>query len=149
MPRFVFALQPVLDQRLHAEREQQRLVAEIERERQALESRLRAVQRHLSNGKREVRTALSAGVVSINDVRLQAQAGIGWESEARRVVVELAAVHRRLDKARQKLLEAATARRSLELLRDRRHAEWTRGIRIAEERATDELATMRAVRRDA
>lgn len=149
MARFKFALQAVLDSRVHAEREKQRQLAEIERERLALEDRLRSVQGHLASGKREVREALSAGVVSISTVRLQAQAGIGWEAEARRVVVELAALHRRLERARQELLEATTARRSLELLRDRRHAEWQRSRRLAEDRVLDELATMRSVRRDA
>jgi flagellar FliJ protein len=146
MARFVFALQVVLDSRSMAEREKQRRVAEIERERLALEERLAAVQRHLADGRREVRAALDSGPVAIRDVRLHAQAGIGWEAEARRVVVELAGVHRRLERARQELLEASKARRSLELLRDRRREEWARSRRVAEDRAIDELATMRSAR---
>ncbi|MGP1346397.1 MAG: flagellar export protein FliJ [Phycisphaerales bacterium] len=146
MARFVFALQPLLEQRERAEGEAQRAVAEIERERRALEERLRAVQGHLSRGRSDVRSALGAGVVSIGDVRLQAQAGIGWEGEARRIVVELAGVARRLERARGVLREASTARRSLELLRDRRRSEWERERRRAEAAASDELVTIRAAR---
>ncbi|MEM9560896.1 MAG: flagellar FliJ family protein, partial [Planctomycetota bacterium] len=58
---------------------------------------------------------------------------------AQAAVVRLAGVYERLDRARLELLEAATARRAVELLRDRRLEAWKRDELRREQLVLDDL----------
>jgi flagellar export protein FliJ len=145
MPRFRFALEGLLTSRRAAERLHQRAVAEIERERMGLEDRLRAQQASIAGGRQEVREAL-VGRIDARVLRLHAANSIQQLRLGQRLALELAGVHRRLEAARQALVEAAQSRRAIELLRERRLEEWNAGIAKAETEAIDELAIIAAAR---
>ena len=147
MAKFVFELEAVLRQREMAERQQQKVVAEIERERISIEEEIRSCQRRISSEKgdltRMLEGARDGAAVNLRDARVQANASLHLIAQAQRAVVRLAGVHERVDRARLELLERTIDRKAMEALRDRRKEAWERERRIAEDRALDELAVTR------
>lgn len=106
-------------------------VARLERERLDIEMRLKGLQAGISGAKTDLRSRLmsgdasaSGGGVIITDVRLQANASLHLSLQAQRVALELAGAYKRVELARTHLLEATTARKAVEVLKDRRHQEW-------------------------
>ena len=148
MAKFVFRLQPLLRARERAEQARQRAVAEVERERLVLENRLRRQQQVITEGKRELAGRLVGGI-EMEALRQQAGATLHAMREAQRLVLELAGVHRRLEATREELIEATRQRRAIELLRDRRFAQWKTDQEKAETGALDELAVAAAARKEA
>lgn len=148
MARFRFRLQPVLRQREMVERDEQLVVAEIERERLRLEERLREAQRQIEGEQGALHGLVGAGAINPAHARAQAAAILAARSRAQRLARELALVYKRLERARGELAKAAMQRRSMELLRDSQLAEFRRGVSRAEDRSLDEMAVMRASRRD-
>jgi flagellar FliJ protein len=146
MPRFHFPFEGLLKARRLAEREQQRAVAAIERERLTLEDALRRQQQELSSGRQSLRDSL-IGTLDAQMLRLHAALSLQQMRGAQRLVLELAGVHRRLEMARAALVEAARARRAIELLRERRLAQWKAALDKAEDHALDELAVIAAGRK--
>jgi flagellar FliJ protein len=145
---FKFRLQPVLDQRERIEQSKQLVVAELERQRLAVETKLRQLQADMDRAKSDLRTRLAgaSGAVVVPDVRMQAGASLHMAAQARLVALELAGVYRRLERARQDLLIAATDRRAVELLKEKRQEEWKQEQGRLETRAVDEAATQVFVR---
>lgn len=157
MPRFRFNLEHVLEQRLRVERDAQVEFARIDRERVALESQIRGYQQTIVGFKRDLRDALSGdshqpmeggAPITLLDVRLQAGASLMVMGKAQCAVLDLAGVHKRLETARANLLDAARARKGVELLRERRFDLWKRELAKKEASELDDLATMRAGRND-
>jgi len=145
MPAFRFPFEGLLKSRRLAEQARQRAVADLERERRALEDRLRTLQSAIASNRQELRDAL-VGTVNAHALRLHAASSIQQMRQAQRSALELAGVHRRLDTARAALVEAARARRAIELLRERRLAAWKAALDKAEDQAIDELAVISAAR---
>jgi flagellar FliJ protein len=154
MRRFVFKLQPVLDQRLREEERRQRAVAEIERKRFELEGRIRKYQIAIIAAKQDLRDQLRAeraagaagsggGGVALHAVKMQANASLHLVAKAQQAVFELAGVHKHLDAARVELLQATTARKAVELLKDRRYQQWKLERARKEAADADELNVMR------
>ena len=147
MARFAFRLQPLLKARKRAEQARQRAVAEVVREKLELEDQLRRRQEQIARGKQ----ALGDRLVGKLDVRLlrdQAGATMLYLRKARQLALELAGTHRRLEAARDELIEATKHRRAIELLRDRRFEQWKADLDKAETAALDELAVIAAARRE-
>lgn len=143
MAKFVFKLEPLLEARRRREQGRQREVAEVERERLALERMLREHQREIGRGKQELRERL-AGPLDMRRLRQGSFASLHRVRKAQQVVLQLAGVHRRLDEARGRLLEATRRRRAIELLRDRRFQQWKTALDKAETAMLDDLAGRRA-----
>src|SRR5262245_41080180 len=122
MPRFRFALQPVLDHREMIEEQKQRAVAVLEAQRVRLEETIRDHQRGITPERQEMRASLRAG--NLRAVRLQSGASVRLAAAAQRAVIELAGVHRRLEAARTELLDAAKRRKAVELLKERWYEDW-------------------------
>jgi len=155
LARFIFKLEHVLEQRLRAERDRQVVFAGIDRERVALESQIRGHQHALVGYKRDLRGALAGdqpteelagAAITLPDVRLQAGASLMVMGKAQSAVLQLAGVHKRLEIARGELLEAARARRAVELLREQRYTQWKRDLDRKEAAELDDLSVMRAGR---
>lgn len=151
MPKFVFNLEAVLKQRLAAEREKQLAVAALERERVDLESVIRGYQADLTQEKQELREQLATekgGPTSLDlrGVRFQAGAALRLITLAQRAVLQLAGIHKKLDRARLELLEATTRRKAVETLKERRYEEWREEEKRREAAAADELNVMHAAR---
>lgn len=147
MAKFRFKLDPVLSLRERIERDRQAELAGVQAERQALEDQLRAIQEQIRDGKNQWRSSLS-GQVDARAARQTAVASLLLQSRAQRVVLQLAGVHKRLEAARLKLVEASKSRRAVELLKERRFSEWERAISRAEDAAVDDLAVIRAARKE-
>lgn len=145
MAKFTFSLDPLLKARLTVEQRHQRAVAVIEQERRGLEERIRDQQRQIAEGKQTVRGGL-IGAVDAQGLRQHAASSLHMMRQAQRLVLELHGVHRRLEAARAGLIEAAKARRAVELLRERRWEEWKSAQERAETAALDELAVIAAAR---
>ncbi len=145
MPRFVFALEPLLRARRRAEEQEQRRRAEIERERLRLQKTLRDHQRNIAQGKFALRESLT-GTVDIRALRLATGASLHLVRMAQQIVLQLAGVQTRGESARARLIEASRNRRAMELLRERRHEAWKRAQEKAETAALDELATQRGAK---
>ncbi|MFO0828877.1 MAG: flagellar export protein FliJ [Phycisphaerales bacterium] len=145
MAKFRFALDPVLQLRQREEDLLKRDVARLESERRAIEDRIRVRQNDIAGGKESLRRSL-VGPLDPIALRQQAAATIAVDRLARRAVLELAAHAQRMLKARESLTEAARRRRALELLRERRLAEWTAAQNRAEVAFLDEMAITSASR---
>lgn len=149
MAKFVFNLQALLDQRLHAERGKQLIVASLERQRLELEAAVASKQSEIRSHKEDWRSLLSGserGGVDLRTVRVQANAALHARVRTQRLALQLAGVYQRLEAARKDLREAATRRRAVELLRDRRFEAWRGEINRRESMELDEIGTIRAAR---
>jgi len=152
--KFIFELEAVLRARKAAERTRILEMAVIERERLGVESRLRDLQRQIGEEKIELRGQLGhegasgAGVMlDLRGVRFQAGSALRLMASAQRAVLELAGIHARVERARRALLEAATARKAVEALRDRRREAWAAEQKRLDEAIMDELAVVGHARR--
>lgn len=143
---FSFKLDPVLEARRRAEQAEQRAVAQIERQRLAMEQDLRRQQAAIAEGKHTLRGSL-IGSIDMTGLRLRAGSSLHMLRRAQQIVLQLAGLHKQLETARGRLIEATRSRRALELLRERRYRQWKAAIEKAETNALDELAVMRAGRR--
>lgn len=145
MAKFRFELEAVLTARIAAERRCQLAVAELEAERIGIEMEIQRLQRGMGLERDQMRTSLKGrdGTVDLPAARMQAAAAVRLTATAQQAVLRLAGVHRRLEGVRAELIKAATARRAVELLRERRFEAWRRDLIDRENKAVDELAVMR------
>lgn len=154
MPKFTFQLEAVLKQRAAVERTRQLAVASVEQERLAAEDELRACQQGIDREKRLMRDMLAPSPdgaprpVDLRGVRMQANSSLAMLGRASRGVFKLAAVHKKLEAARAELLKAATARKAVETLRERRYEAWLEEQKKLEAAAVDELAVLRGAAKD-
>lgn len=147
MPKFRFKLEALLDSRRRDERDHQIEFATIDRERIGLEDAIRSRHTAARRGRDDLRRALEPGEPrTIIGVRLQAKSSLMLESQTQRLAIELAGVLKRLGEARTRLLEAARARKAVELLREKRFEEWKRDQDRRETAEQDDLVTERAGR---
>lgn len=144
MARFTFKLQPVLAQREREEKEHMRRVADLEREKLGLENRIRACQSRIVAGRGEIAASLRGGRVDLGHARLQAGATLRDDQEARRAVLELSGVMRKLGECRAALIRAAARRRAIELLRDRELERFRAEENRRESNDLDDLMVMRS-----
>lgn len=153
--RFRFSLQPVLEHRRRIEEERLRDVAVIEQERVRTEDKLRAINARLVQSRADLRERFSpapgggGGAAvrgGIGAVRLDSSSALRLTVEAQQAAIELAGIMRRLERARAVLLEATTARKGVERLRERRHEEWKHELSRRENAELDEMATIGASR---
>jgi flagellar FliJ protein len=145
MAKFVFTLKSLLRARQIAEQGCQRAVAELEQQRLALEGRLRNEQSRIVQMKGDLRNTLT-GPIDPHALRLHAAATMQQVRSAQQMVLEMAGVHRRLEPARLRLVEAARQRRAVELLRDQRFEQWKRIQDRKDTALLDELATIASAR---
>jgi flagellar FliJ protein len=145
--RFRFELEPLLTARRHVEHARQRSVAVLDRERLRLESSLRSQQQFITSGKTSLRGEL-VGALDLGSMRAHASSTIQLMREANRIVIELAGVHKQLDRARAALVEAARERQAIELLKERRFEAWKTKLNKAEDAVLDELAVSAAYRKE-
>ncbi len=146
--RFKFTLEPVLEQRRRVEEERLREVAAIEQERVRVEDRLRAINQRLVQSRAELRErfAPGSGATGIAAIRMDASAGLRSTVEAQQAAIELAGILKRLERARAALLDATTARKGVERLRERRLEEFRAEQSRRELAALDEMAIIAAFR---
>lgn len=119
MKKFVFTLQPVLDQRQRVEDEKQQVVAQRRRAVDDAEAELNRLNQEFRASSERLRTEHRA--LSSEDLRLH-YAHLSFLD--RTIVAQIAVVAERrvsLDRARADLLAASKERKVVEKLKDRRH----------------------------
>ena len=141
MARFVFRMQALLDLRKREEDSLRRAHAELVRARTSIENSLREQQRRINEQKSGMRDRL-VGAVDTDALRLHAHAALGLMRDAQTSAVELAGLAQREERARGVLVAAQARRRAVELLRERRLAEWRRGQERREVAELDDLASV-------
>jgi len=140
MAKFRFALQRVLELRLDEEEAKRRVHTEFARKRRALEDALRGRQQEIAAGRDAWRSQL-VGEVDPAALRHHASAAVGLVRKAQRTVLEMASLEKSLERARLDLVEAAKARRALEILRERRLAAHNEAEATRERAQLDEFAS--------
>lgn len=145
----MFNLQAVLEARKREEDAQRVRIAEIEVERRAREDRLAHLHRATVLEHAAARANLGedpagGGRINLEAVRDQARAIGAIQARAREEAIGLAGVMARLEDARRELVRASARRRAMELLRDRRLAEW-RAIQARREHAAMDEVSSRIV----
>ena len=150
MSGFVFKLEPVLEHRTRLERERQMEVAKIETGRVAIEERIREIHGRIEAGRGELRSSLGGGgsrtlaPVAVAAARLSAHSSLHGLVLLQRAAIELAGLHARLNAARKALLAAATARKAVEVIRERQFEAWKAELKRTDERLADDMMVMRA-----
>ena len=139
MAKFRFSLERLLDRRLKEEEARRLVLTKIEAHRRALEDSLRERQREISAGREEWRQQL-VGAVDPAALRHHAGASLGLLRKAQRTVLEMAGLEKSLGRAKEDLVEAARARRVLEILRERRFAAYQAVEARREREQLDEFA---------
>jgi flagellar export protein FliJ len=153
MAKFVFKLDPLLEQRRREQRRAQLGVAEIEQERLRLEDELRRRQENLQESRDEVRHLLAPREdgprrVEADQLRRTAAVSVAADRAARTLAIQLAGVHRRLAQAREQLKLADIRLKAVEQLKERQRLRFEAQQRKREADEMDELAVMRAGRRE-
>jgi flagellar FliJ protein len=139
MSVFVFNLQSLLDLRVREEQSTQRDMSLLMREKAEIDERLRRHQRAIEDGKQALRDDL-VGIVDVRRLRLQTHAAFGVMRDAQGAAIALAGLARKIENARILHQEARAKRRAVELLKEKRHAEWMREQERREVALLDELA---------
>lgn len=142
MRRFVFSLQKVLDYRRRLEEQAIRDFAEAQRQlehERATLARLMALRGECLNRSRRTHQL----VVEMLDVEQTYLSALEERIEAQRQRV--AEAERVLEERRQALIEAQRGRKMLERLREKHYERWRQEFLRTEQKALDDLATVRAV----
>lgn len=147
MAKFRFQLDPLLEVRRRAEREQQRIVAAIEGQCREIEDRIRSRHEGIEQSRDDLRARLGIGdrsVVQAREAAWQTHSMHRMRAEADGLVLKLSGVMKRLEHERELLVERARDRRSLERLRERREEAWKTDRARRERIELDDLASMRS-----
>lgn len=151
MAKFRFNLGAVLKQREAAETVRRAQLAAQLRERSRVEDAIRTLDAGLAEARDEVREGLfpasdgGAGArADLVGARWSANAALHLHLRVRREFVRLAGAEKRVEGARQELLEAATARKAVEVLKAKRYEEWKAQERRRETAELDEVASLLA-----
>lgn len=147
MAAFRFKLDPLLELRRRTEREQQRVVADIEAECRAIEDRIRSRHEGIELSRDDLRSRLGVGettTVHAREAAWQTHSMQRMRAEADGLVLKLSGVMKRLEQERELLIERARDRRSLERLRERREEAWKSDRARRERIELDDLASMRS-----
>jgi len=147
MARFVFELQAVLEHRRREERRLQRRLAELDRRRRDLESLVSDLGTRIEHERALIRGAIAGeGPADVRAACLQIGSASGLARQREQRAHELGRAQEAVEDARAELRRAATARRAVENLRDRRYQEWVRERERRAQAELDDLANSRAAR---
>ncbi len=145
MKKFVFTLQPVLDQRQRVEDEKQQIVAQRRRSLDEAEGELGRLNNEFRKSSERLRTAHRG--LSAEELRLH-YAHLSFLD--RTIVAQIQIVAERrvaLDRARADLLAASKERKVVEKLKDRRHEAYVAEAARIEQNALDDSNARRHARR--
>ncbi len=145
MKKFVFTLQPVLDQRQRVEDEKQQIVAQRQRSLDEAEGELKRLNTEFRQSSERLRNAHRD--LNAEDLRLH-YAHLSFLD--RTIVAQIQIVAERrvaLDRARADLLAASKERKVVEKLKDRRHEAYVAEASRIEQNALDDSNARRHARR--
>lgn len=146
MAAFQFKFQTLLDYRTRVEEERQRELAQVLRMRMILHDQLRQMQQTIHQSKQALSESLT-GRVNVEQISHFARYSGQVERKGHDLVLRLGQLEKRIEQARQRLLDATRQRKALELLRDRHREQWQAQQDRREAMVMDELATQQYLRR--
>ncbi|MEX2213101.1 MAG: flagellar export protein FliJ [Phycisphaeraceae bacterium] len=138
MAKFVFNLEPVLQQRRLAEDQCQRDLAKVTRERMILLDQLRQMQTTIVTSKRDLRDGL-IGQVDMDRVGNFARFSGQTTARAHQLVTRIAALEKQVESSRARLIDAAKARKAIERLRELQFQKWKQQQDRRESAMLDEI----------
>ena len=147
MAAFRFKLQALLDLRIREEASSHKAFRTLMGQKTDIEQRLIGHQRLIQEGKESMRSGM-VGTVDSRALRMHAHAALGLMREAQAAAIALAGLGKRIQVARIELDTARGRRRSVEILRERRHEEWKLQEERREVAALDDLAISAAFRKE-
>jgi flagellar FliJ protein len=141
MAKFVFQLEGVLKQRKWAEQEKQRALAEIQAEMNQLQGELRAMDQTVQAANLDLKMNRLTGPLDMSFLAAHRRYLNSTQRKAMDLVRKMAQVQKRLEEARNALMEAAKQRKIVEKLREKQYERWRDDQARRELSAADEAAT--------
>src|SRR5437016_13649571 len=147
MARFVFQLEGVLRHRMNVEHYRQRDLALAQAQMAPLEAQLAALDAQMQTSNADVRENRLTGRIDLNFLTAHRRYLGATQRRAMEIAEKMAAVQRKIDKARQALIDAARDRAVLEKLREKQETAWQIEIDRKEAAALEEVTTQMTYRR--
>jgi len=146
MARFIFSLQPLLQHRLHIEKEHQRKVAEIQQQANELRNHIQETQRRILEQNRKLTADQLLGPLDLAYIANEKRYVNTLQLVIVNTLQRLTLVERSIAAARAELLEAARARKVIEKLREKHFTRWREELDRKEIAELDEIGTQLALR---
>ena len=141
MAAFDFALDGVLRQRTHVERQAQLASAKAEAAVAELQDRLRQIGEEIKTSADHLRENHLVGRLDVSYLIGQRRFGDAKQRQGEALVAELTAAAKASQAAQAALLEAAKRRKAMEVLRDKALARWRAAEAAREQADLDEVGT--------
>lgn len=141
MAGFRFRLEGVLRHRRDIERDRKRELAEALGRLAALQDELAEIARQVRQADAELRGGGLAGRLDMSFLAAHRRFVASMHQKALAVAQRIRAAQARVDQARSAAVEAATERKVIEKLRERKLVAWTESARRQEAQAFDEINT--------
>jgi flagellar FliJ protein len=147
MPRFIFQLEGVLRHRRDVEHHRQRDLAMVQAQMVPLEAQLAALDAQVRTSNADVRQNRLTGRIDLNFLAAHRRHLVATQRQAMEIAEKMALVQRKIDRARQALIDAARDRAVLEKLRERQQAAWQAEVDRKELAALDEVTMQMTYRK--
>jgi flagellar FliJ protein len=124
MPKFVFPLEALLRQRLHAERERQRELASCQAEMVRLQQELKGLNDELQGSARDMKANHLTGPLDVAFLAAHRRYSLAMQQKGMGLVQDMARQQKKVDDAQRLLAEAAKERKVIEKLREKQFERW-------------------------
>src|SRR5437764_5779084 len=139
MARFEFHLEGVLRHRMNVEHHRQRDLALVEAQMLPLEAQLAALDAQVQTSNADLKQNRLMGKIDLNFLAAHRRYLGATQRRAMEIAEKMAVVQRKLDRARQALIDAARDRAVLEKLREKQQTAWQAELDRKEVAALDEV----------
>ena len=139
MARFVFALESVLRQRTHVERERMRDLAVCQGEMTRLQAELRALNDVMQASAADMKANRLTGPIDVSFLAAHRRYAVAMQRKGNSIVQDMARQQRKVDEAQRLLAEAAKERKVMEKLRERHFERWMAEAARKEQADADEV----------
>src|SRR4051812_22969486 len=138
MPRFVFTLEALLRQRLHAERERQRELASCQAEMVRLQQELKTLNDELQGSAQDMKANHLTGPLDVAFLAAHRRYSVAMQQKGLGLVQDMARQQKKVDDAQRLLAEAAKERKVIEKLREKQFERWKQEVSRKEQADADE-----------
>jgi flagellar FliJ protein len=138
MPKFVFPLEALLRQRLHAERERQRELATRQAEMVRLQQELKGLNDELQGSARDMKANHLTGPLDVAFLAAHRRYSLAMQQKGMGLVQDMARQQKKVDDAQRLLAEAAKERKVIEKLREKQFERWKQETVRKEQADADE-----------
>jgi flagellar FliJ protein len=139
MARFVFALESVLRQRTHVERERMREMAVCQGEMTRLQAELKALNDAMRGSAADMKANHLTGPIDVSFLAAHRRYTVAMQRKGQSLVQDMARQQRKVDEAQRLLAEAARERKVIEKLREKHLERWKAEAARKEQADADEV----------